>query len=154
MGMDKQTVIGPYLEILGKLTATEIKIKRQCPSHPKLKQDDNKFCGTCGKLIESVEVPITKEVIPCNVIENDDDDLWSPEGMDSILISNNAVEPSIDWDDETDETLNLFTPEMDKTRVAQVEWFNKAYKKDIALLKEKFGDDKVQVRWGLVTYWS
>lgn len=154
--MDNQTIIGPYLEIIGKLTTTEIKIKRECPKHRQRFQADNKFCGICSLEIESVEIPITKKVDPWEVLgyENFDDGLFSPEGLSSIMIPNDTPLPKIKWDSEESGTLNLSSIEMDEKSAKQVEWFNKKFKKEITLLSEKFGYTNVHVRWGLVSYWS
>ncbi len=156
MGMDQQITIGPYLEIIGKLTTTEIKVKRECPKHRQLKQAENKFCGFCGLEIETVEVPVEKEVYPINILNTADleDSLFSPNEMNSILLPNDSSDDDIDWEVEMGGALNLFSVEMDELKKAQVIWFKKTYEEEIALLREKFGYNNIQIRWGIVSYWS
>ena len=156
MGADQQTTIGPYLEITGKLTTTEIKIKRECPKHRQLKQSELKFCGYCGTGIESVDVPFEKEVYPKNILNATDfeDNLFSPNGMTSILLPNDSPDDDIDWDAEEGGALNLFSIEMDELKKTQIIWFKKTYEDEITLLREKYGHNNVQIRWGVVSYWS
>ena len=35
-----------------------------------------------------------------------------------------------------------------------IEWFKKTYSKEIAYMKEMFGNMNAVVKWGVVNYWS
>jgi hypothetical protein len=43
---------------------------------------------------------------------------------------------------------------VDTVSTNQKIWFMTTYKKYIDVLKEKLGDDKVEVKWGYIGYWS
>ncbi len=157
MGSSKYTYITPYLEVVGKLEVTIMKIKRVCPKHPSNNQGSNKFCGICGSEIENVDVPTTRKVDPADVLNdaNFEDNLYSPEYLgDDILLPNQNPLPKLDFDSDGGCALNLYSDEMDAIKIKQVQWFEKQYKDEITLLQEKFGPEKVHVRWGVVSYWS
>ena len=153
MGMHQQTHLGPYIEILGTLRETETKIERRCPQHLSIQQLNNKFCGICGTLIENFDVPITREISASELL-TDNDEFWSPEGLDSILLPNDSPDDEIGYDNEEGGAINLFGTDMNDLMASQIEWLNLEYSHTISFFKEKCGNDNVQVRWGIVGYWS
>jgi hypothetical protein len=46
---------------VGTVNKTKITVKRQCSEHPKIKQDNAKFCSQCGKEISNIDVPIIEK---------------------------------------------------------------------------------------------
>lgn len=156
MGMDLSTTIGPYIKISGKRETTVIKIKRLCPKHPN-KEQDGKFCTHCGTEIENVEVPKVEKVYPMGLLhKNDewDDDLWSPEGMDHIIIPNERPPQKIRIDDQDNDVADLTDIDLERVKSTQIEWFKNKFQPAVDVLADALGVENVQVKWGIVTYWS
>ena len=153
MGMDISITIGPYIEVSGKKEINEIKVKRICPNHPNQKQENAKFCSTCGTEIENVDYTETKNLTPARAIwETElDDSLWSPEGMESIFLPNANVPKRIKIDTYGD-AIDLSSSE--DLKIEQLKWMEENYTEEIDFFVENFGRENVFVRWGIVTYWS
>lgn len=152
MGMDLSTIIGPYIEIKGKHTKSITKVKRVCPKHPKT-ETNNKFCGICGTEIQSVEYKDVKPVIMQHFIWdkfNDDDDFFSPEGLNHIILPNKSVPGKVRTTDEGAVDLTNCHEIMTK----QINWFVNSYADHIKIFKDNFGDENVLIKWGIVSYWS
>lgn len=154
MGVSINTVIGPYLKVDGKHKIEIPKVKRVCPNHPK-KETNNKFCAECGTPIESVDYVETKTLnakqfyYESDVYE--DDKLWCPEYCDAILPDEyppNRFECDIDDNQSVD--LTNAGPIIEQ----QLKWFKEKYAKEIATFVKAFGEDKVKVCWGVVTFYS
>lgn len=155
MGMDLSTTIGPYIEISGKREMTVIKIKRLCPNHPN-KEQDGKFCSHCGAEVQNVEVPKVEKLYPYSVIHkvNEDAELWTPEGMDDIIIPNKTPPQKIRIDDQDNDVVDLTETNLDNVKSAQIEWFKNKFQPAIDILQTTFGLENVHVKWGFVSYWS
>lgn len=150
MGMDLQTHLGPYLEVTGNLTKPITTVKRQCPNHPKVKQDNNKYCPTCGA--EVINVDEIKHVSLRVGDFIDWDDLIPPHDMDNILLPNNNPPKKIKFDTDSDNVIDLSN--VHEIMNIQLNWFKHTYTTQIKVLEEKFGAKNVHVRWGIVTYWA
>ena len=155
MGMRLSVTIGPYVEVIGKLTKTEIKVKRVCPNHPNQKNDNSKFCPTCGTEIQNVDYTETKVLTPSRVLwsnERFEDSIYSPEGMEEIFLPNKSVPKKIKIDSDYGGTVDLSS--VDEIKDNQLKWMQETYSEEIDFLIENFGKDKVFVKWGVVSYWS
>lgn len=153
MGVDKHTTIGPYLQIKGKLEKKIPKIRRACPNHPNRVTND-KYCSLCGKEVESQEYVETLQLNARDVYYKsdiyEDDVLYFPEHHDTIL-PNISVPHKISLADEHNTVdLSNATSIID----LQLEWFRKTYAKEIEMFTKEFGEDKVTIGWGVVTYYS
>lgn len=157
MGMNASTRIGPYIEVLGKLEATEKETKRECPNHPKTEQDGNKFCGKCGEPIQSVEKISKQKVYPIQVLyksDCDSDNFFSPESMDGIIVPNINVPNEIDFDSEESGTVDLSDKNLQELMEGQIQWMQRKFDKEIFVLSKTFGESNVVVKWGVITYYS
>lgn len=155
MGMRLSVTIGPYVEVIGKLTKTKIKVKRVCPNHPNQKNDNAKFCPACGTEIQNVDYTETKVLTPSRVLWSDErfeDSIYSPEGMEEIFLPNKSVPKKIKIDSDYGGTVDLSS--VDEIKDNQLKWMQETYSEEINFLIENFGKDKVSVKWGVVSYWS
>ena len=156
MSTRKYSTLTPYIKVTGTIEKTKIMVKRSCPNHPNIKQPDAKFCSQCGSEIVSTDYPVTKQLTPKDFLWNhkdyEDDRLNFPAYSDVLLP--NKTNPyrfgNRNQEDSFDVDLIGKQPMIDK----QMEWFNAEYAKEIQILIEGFGEDKVKICWGLVSYWS
>lgn len=149
------------LRLRGSIEENVEKVKRVCPNHPNFKVSNEKYCSTCGTLIESQDFIETKKVRVMDFLygfdNESEDSLYEPYGLSSkstIIISSKKVPSGYKIHDSYDgggvtEFVNVDTISTD-----QKNWFMTTYKKYIDVLKEKLGDDKVEVKWGYIGYWS
>jgi len=154
MSVNVSVQIGPYIEAIGKAEVKIEKVKRICPNHPNSKVGEAKFCPTCGTLIKNKDYVETHKLSAIDVLNGETyhDELWASEGMENIIMSNETPPDDINFYVEYGNSVEITNPEDTKTK--QLTWFNKAYQKEITMLKDKFGDDKIKVKWGVVAYWS
>ena len=153
--MRLSVTIGPYVQVIGKITKTEIKVKRVCPNHPNQKNDNAKFCPTCGTEIQNVDYTETKVLTPSRVLWSDErfeDSIYSPGGMEEIFLPNKSVPKKIKIDSDYGGTVDLSS--VDVIKSDQLKWMQETYSEEINFLIENFGKDKVSVKWGVVSYWS
>lgn len=153
MGMDISITVGPYIKVTGKKEIKEIKVKRVCPNHPNQKQENSKFCSTCGTEIENADYTETKILNPARAIRETElaDSLWSPEGMESIFLPEAKVPNRIKVNQYGD-SIDLSSSE--DLKIEQIKWMEENYTEEIDFFVENFGRENVFVRWGIVTYWS
>jgi hypothetical protein len=153
MGSSISITIGPYIKVTGKKEIKEIKVKRVCPNHPNQKQENAKFCSTCGTEIQNVDYTETKFLTPARAIWKSElaDSLWSPEGMEGTFLPEAKVPKRINVNQYGD-SVDLSSSE--DLKIEQVKWMEENYTEEIDFFVENFGRENVFVRWGIVTYWS
>jgi hypothetical protein len=151
MSVNLQTHLGPYLQVSTKLTKPVTTVKRQCPSHPNRKQDNNKYCPICGAEVLNVDDIKQVNVMPMDIIGWDR--LSPAHEMKDILLPQTSVPNNIDFDIENcNVVINLLG--INKIMVEQVEWFKTKFANEIQALGEAFGPENIHVKWGVVSYWS
>jgi hypothetical protein len=150
MGMDFQVRLGPYLEVSTTLTEPVTTVKRKCPNHPEVTQFNNKFCPICGETIINVDDIKVEKIRACDIIEWDK--LIPPGGFDNILLPQKSPPNDFDFDIDDKNSLNLLGKDVIINE--QVEWFNKTYANEIKILRDKFGENNVHLKWGIISYWS
>jgi len=154
MGMDLTTRLTPYIETPRFIEKMVDKVKRYCPDHPKIKQEKSKFCSECGDEIINEDYQEKSKIYPYQIlreIEDYDYELYSGEGMDNIFIPNSYPPKNLRIGDDGG-AFEIEDPS--EIKETQVKWFEAKYSKEIEVLKSAFGEDKVQVKWGIVSYWS
>ena len=157
MGSEMSVSIGPYLEVTGTKRVDTPKVRRECPKHPRINQSESKFCKECGELIQNVDYIDTVTLNPKQLLwhaEGIEDELFSPDyiGKDSIFLPNHTVPGKLKIRDENGGIVELTnaTEEIN----TQIDWFKTRYAKVIKFLTETFGYTNVQIKWGVVVYWS
>ena len=148
MGSSLNTMIGPYIKVSGEKTKVVVKVKRVCPNSHKIKGYE-KYCSQCGSEIKSVEYNETEEVIPSDVV-SEHELLYSMAYSDDILLSFSSPPNKISVDDDC--VIDFCN--IQKIKEEQIKWFVEKHKEDILLLNEAFGSDNVDVKFGLIQYWS
>ena len=81
----------------------------------------------------------------------DEDDLYHPEYIDNILIPNSSP-PNRILSSKSYGVTDLSN--IDSIMQEQVEWMHKTFEPHIRILKKTFGSDNVNVRFGVISYWS
>jgi hypothetical protein len=153
MGLSQQISIGPYIEVLGTKEITQTNNKLGCPNLHENKTSA-KFCSECGAEIISIEYEEKEILTAGDLLElsdlNEDYDLYSPEYLPSIFISNISSPYDIGFNIDQENVID-FT-QTDKS--ISIKWMEETYKKEIDFFIENFGIDAVKVKWGIVSYWS
>jgi hypothetical protein len=161
MGSSFSVVIGPYLEVKGCIEKKVEKVKRFCSNHPTVKMSNEKYCPTCGELIKSEDYFVVDKLSIRDFLYEFDDEsqnsLYEPYDINSkstILLSSNKVPSGYKIPGSYDGGGVIEFVNVDTVSTNQKIWFMTTYKKYIDVLKEKLGDDKVEVKWGYIGYWS
>ena len=159
MGVRKRAILTPYLKVNGTINRTKITVKRHCSDHPNIKQDNAKYCSQCGKEIISVDVPVVEKLDAMDVLRKHkdyrDDILHQPEYCDAIL-PNKSMPQQLDVFDDSNQDQSFDVNLLGRSQFIglQVEWLMTECATEIQILEEAFGKDKVEINWGLVSYWS
>ena len=152
MGMSVSVYVGPYLKVVSDLTSTVTKTKKACVNGHKV--NSSKFCPDCGKETVNIEFEVKeKRYILWTELESEDD-LWSPEGFSKILLPTSNRKGSIRVRVENSEETNLTDVDITGKKVDEIKWFHKEYDKYIRVLKSFYGEDNIEICWGIISYWS
>ena len=161
MGSDFSVIIGPYIEVKGEIVKNVEKVKRICPNHSKDKITNEKYCPKCGSLIENKD-HIVKQVMSVDDIlyefdNNYEGKLYKPYGLNSkstILLPNTKAPNGYKIPSSYDNGGVVEFQNLDQVSTDQKIWLTNHYKKYIDVLNQTFGDDKVDIKWGYIGYWS
>lgn len=159
MSSSYSVTIGPYVQIMGNHTVTKVKTKKECSTEGHNKKQQGNFCCDCGKELIDVEYDEVTKVRPRHILYNLDgheDDLWSPEGFDSILMPNqyppNNIKLKSGYDGGGVEDLTIVN--LNELKQEQITWFHEKYSVCLSTLYEAYGLENVLVKWGTIGYWS
>jgi hypothetical protein len=150
-----RVMITPYIYIKSDLKVDVPKIKRACLNHPNLKVDNYKFCPKCGSEV-IIQEYTEKEKIKLNFklyeIQNDDF-IYQPEYFSlneyNIVIPQDENEYTLIVDSDDGRAIE----EIPNNREEALEWFNEKAKPSIDYLKETFGEENIEVRYGILGFW-
>lgn len=162
MGMSYSTFVGPYAHCttLTRPAEKEVKVcpKRGCRfakiANPM--SDENKFCPQCGAVakVKSVKIKgVVDEVVDAyDVMEATNERLY-PHGNhrtegEHIFVSNNTKSPGISLErgDGVGEIKQYDGVVIDQ----EISAWRDRHAKDLDILYEHYGEDRVEVRWGLL----
>ena len=152
--------IAPYIQIMGNHNVTKKKFKKECSIEGHNKKQQGKFCCDCGSPLIDVPYDEVIKLRPRDIlynIEKHEDDLWSPEGLDSLLVPNHHVPNSIDlssYNYSKESTIDLTTTDLNDLKQKQISWFYEKYSVCIDELEKSYGAENVLVKWGAIGYWS
>ncbi len=166
MGSERKLYLGPYFEVRSpKNTATfdHCKNKDSCPDPQNLRKNHTSFCDRCGIRLRDrihahqyrpdfIEILASQALMSCvdyygmGALEDEESHFIS------CLVPNFShglgPSPRDAWcEGSMDLTDTAFV--IDETR-----WMRKRFKRELELLKDKFGPDNIRARWGFLTWWS
>jgi ribosomal protein L37E len=167
MGLSSSIHIGPYMLVTGKKYSTEEYTIRGCSNKECLGykgkvsfQENKKFCSECGFELKSrickEKVSITPYDLMCEVPYEEElcDELVHVDtikGGKDVFMPNESTpfskkRGSIKGYD------NSVVDLMDYDKEAEIEWFKERYKRAIEIFKIEFGQDSVELRWGVIQW--
>lgn len=166
MGIDYTIFLGAYAECKTHKVDT-MTIKRTCENNKCKTYGDNVydkntiFCSFCGSKIKEIEFPSKEDAVDRHelseeVFQNkimticgDGFHFWMEKNNKHIWISNQKdSKDHFSFDPHNCETiLRPITADVIEEETAQ---FKKYFKKELAILNEKYGQENVEVKWGLI----
>lgn len=166
MGLYQSIKLGPYVRTKTQAVDTQ-EPKRTC-SNPLCRKHEievfdrhTSFCPLCGSAVQERQVPVKGLAVSQNeVLELLDGSLMPPCGDGfyhmaktgtSIWVGNKRV-PGLDRRIEpADATETEITPAL---IAEEIERFSDFYEKELVILRQEYGDENVEVVWGLLNYVS
>lgn len=155
MGLYLSVHIGPYIEVKKTITRDSSETIRICPNHPNNVEIYSSYCPTCGTKIETVIKPITKTVSAWDTIFEDDDFVDNLHAMPyngNILLPNKYAPQNIKFDNDGDNCIDL--TDIKSIQQIQMDWMNSQFKKEISYLEKIFGKENINIKWGIISYYS
>lgn len=167
MGVDTNLHIGPYLIVKGE--KSEMK-KREvwtctntdCETHKanKVYVVSQNFCAECGREIGVKQYEEEFKTDAHSLILNKyyelcDELSWTdPMGCGGGVFISNHYSPfdkeRSSGDDDNEEITDLTNVNIK----AEIDWFNTKYKTILDIFRKEFGEDSVEVRWGIIEWYS
>jgi hypothetical protein len=160
MSVDYTTYVGPYIQVHNPKRATTEEYhtcsNKSCRNH-KAKMCE-KFCAECGSAIKLVSFPCEAS-LDFDVYNEFEDKLaealteYKPKDLEDFhfFIGNKKGSPGISFDPKTD----CYVRELPQLNIEkETGVFSTMFKKEIARLKEFFGADAVQIKWGVLDWAS
>lgn len=157
MGVDITTYVGPYIEVYNPETPSTEEYysctNSKCKQHKR--GLSSKFCPDCGKSVGIIKIP-SKEKI--NIWEFIDEKLegtlqpvmteYKPNKNYEFLVPNEEI---LKRDTTFDAKQETYIVEIDSSQISEeaFKMCNK-FRKEIDILKEKFGNDSVTIKWGVI----
>jgi hypothetical protein len=174
MSSRNHVYVGPYFKAIARsrlITA----VREQVCTNPNCKSKDSvsgKYCKECGSQIGSVEYTefgLPDELSPFNVSEYINERMHSPgcnngpiesgEGYNvhfwiPNITPKNPILPdgytkrdfSVTEDEQSNQSIDIATVKNDCAYLAS------NFSKDFAMLKERYGEENVELDWGIITY--
>lgn len=165
--IDYTTYLGPYVLCKTEkvLSTKEISTcsNTSCQQHEQEVYSRN-FCDRCGHEIKKRQVPIEvdnvdEEDVRLNLLDEalctamgDEFYLWMEEHNTHIWLSNRKIPDVRDLTFDTEEI--QFVPIDAKLIAEEVQKFSDFYEKELVILREEYGEENVEVQWGLVHFIS
>jgi hypothetical protein len=165
MGMSMSCFLGPYLVARTKqVEATEY--RRSC-RNKKCKQYDDEiygggnFCSLCGKAIVDVPQKVTEDAIDRHELQEQiDERLYVCPGDDMhdlmrqsdfhLWLPNLSIPKCRDFQLHEN---TMFFPISAANIEEEVAAFKKFYAKEIKVLRKAYGEDAIEVKWGVASYY-
>lgn len=148
--------VGPYAVANGTKNLERIEVERVCPNKKCVKYEkktNDKFCSQCGTTIINVDVPKVDKFDAQDLMNERRefiDRLTCPGEMSHILMSNKRIPGGIEIDADSGSEIHEFKDTEIISK--QIAWFEKEFANEIAYLRENL--KKVEIKWGIINYWS
>lgn len=168
MGVDTNVNLGPFMTVKGK---TEIDVEdtvttcsnEHCETHKSNTEISKKFCGECGAPAIEKKYTYTETVTPRDLFysekyeEDFENELcWTdPMNCDEesgVFVPNERSPSEKQLGFSGDEGFILDFSNLDFKK--DIIWFNETFKKQIDIFKKEFGDDSVEIKCGMVQWYS
>lgn len=164
MSIDYEVYVGPYVEC--KTKTAKITVRNRGCTNPECVNFErptvHDFCPACGQQISMFEMEVEGETPDVDPLMEDDQfcAFLLPicnEGADSIsrdrsvqIFTPNQVEaPGYLFDPKTDMDFREMEPETIQAEKTYVEGMEQ-----MARLRDFYGDENVEVKWGILNWWS
>ena len=159
MSCNYYVFIGPYLQVHNPLRDGVKQIdscpNQKCSKHKNYSSDS--FCSKCGSAIGEVSVPCKERKVFDIYTEFGEKEPLAKvrgEGLkiedDYVLYTSNKQKgPGCTLSDDAE--IIPMTPDVVQKDMDTMRAF---HAKEIARLQEVFGNVSVQIKWGVITYWS
>ena len=167
MSVTRLTYCGPYIECKVKKTMSTFS-KRTCPKAEcgqhgaNMWHDTERFCKECGTAIAEVSEEVEGDAVDFFDVMDEpgvdlesfyfgNEDRLSQKGIHVWIVSRISrlgKKPQRDlyvYDD--DNSLDSITPQ---TIPSELEEFSRKARKELAWLRERYGADRVEVKWGIL----
>lgn len=169
MGSYQNIYIGPYLSVKNKVVdstnTTMVCSNTDCDKHNK--KVDSKFCPQCGQPpIKKVD-PVKKNYDANDALNKFDEEyhnqVYFPHNggtdmfKDRMLILPNDSEGrplEIDIDEDRSGEYPLFPDDVLSKIPEDLGWFETKFKKYVDHLREEFGPENCNLKWGIVIHYS
>lgn len=158
MSVHYHVFLGPYLEVHNPIKATTVK-KRSCPNEQCFNNGElvqANFCPKCGTKVLHIEVAARgrkafnayDELDGERLIELRFEDM-PKECKDFMYFHSNLTKcAGRTFCDSTE-----IVPMDENTPNAEKERFARDFAKEIARIKEVFGESAIKIKWGAIAYW-
>lgn len=163
MGMDLSVGIMPYLFIKNNVYDVEkvnlACLNTACGGYKKI--TNNKFCPHCGQEVGTFNTTEKAhkriyDVFLENELQEDvmyEVDITGLKKEESIVIGNYRS-PFNNWIDTYESKAQELDVENPLQIKEQLKWFKEYYAKPIEALKKAYGEENVEIKFGIISYWS
>lgn len=167
MGTDTNTHIGPYMVVNGNNEIQQDSIvktcsNKECNINKENKEVKSNFCSECGSPVDNKTYKSTKNIRPDRMLDNEEefedllscvnDDYGQKTGYQTFIA--NKYSP---FDNKERRIGSWQYGEIDLRNINQeeeIDWFKNEYKNIITLFELTFGKDSVEIKWGLIQWFS
>lgn len=166
MGVDTNTHIGPYIKVKGTKKETIERniitcLNKECERHKNNLSAEKNFCSDCGSKIGSLKYKEKISLDPYDLIYDEpyEDEFYDElchafdEKKTHYFIPNEET-PFDKKRGTIDENDNGLVDLTDYNSKEEIEWFKKRYKKIIDVFHKEFGENCLEVRWGIIQWYS
>lgn len=169
MSIDYTTYLGPHIRCkTNNVPSTETIItcsNTACTMYSiKLYGKQKKFCEECGSLVK--ERPVENKIQNVNAndvqvnllnetlfnVPGDSFHFWMRDNNVHIWLANRRTSETRDFSFDYSEQDIQYVPMTAELIVKEIEQFSSFYEKEIVLLQQEYGEENVDVQWGLIHY--
>ena len=167
MGTDTNTHIGPYMVVNGNNeTKQELMARtcsnKECKINIENKEVESNFCSECGSPIEGKIYKATKNIRPAKLLYEEEefedllscvnDDYGQKTGFQTFVSNKRSPFDSKErrfgeWQYGEIDLRNI-------NQTEEIDWFKNEYDNIITLFELVFGKGSVEIKWGVIQWFS
>jgi hypothetical protein len=162
MGIDINTFVGPFVACKNEAADVERTVRcctnAECHKHKyNIFDKGTKFCVACGSAIDKVTITVEGQKVSCgDMVEEFHDDLWVASGeygfddksIDTWISNKGAGKY---YDAKRECYAKVIKPEDIEP---QIEAFKEKHSAALAKLIEAYGEENVEIKWGVLGWMS